>query len=102
MMQQELAEAAKEQKMVSVSPDKLVVGQEMMACGDVVPSKAKIKFEAHEGEIMSTKWEYNGNLKYTATIAFISLSLSQEDSSPRQELTGKSKSGRSAKESRPS
>ena len=33
----------------------------MMACGDLVPSKAKIKFEAHEGEIMSTKWEYNGN-----------------------------------------
>jgi len=66
MMQLELAEAAKEQKSVSLSPDKVVVGQEMMSCGDVVPSKAKIKFEAHEGEIMSTKWEYNGRFFATA------------------------------------
>ena len=62
MMKAELAEAAKEQKNVSLTAE-TPGGSElgMMACGDVVPSKAKIKFEAHEGEIMSTKWEYNGN-----------------------------------------
>ena len=71
MMQLELAEAAKEQKSVSLSPDKLVVGQEMLPCGDVVPSKAKIKFEAHEGEIMSCKWEYNGNSYLSLTSLYL-------------------------------
>ena len=62
MMKAELAEAAREQKNVSLSAETPGgSGQGMMAVGDVVPSKAKIKFEAHEGEIMSTKWEYNGN-----------------------------------------
>ena len=65
MMQAELAEAAREQKNVSLSAGEVGGagggGLGMMACGDLVPSKAKIKFEAHEGEIMSTKWEYNGN-----------------------------------------
>ena len=62
MMKAELAEAAREQKNVSLAAETAGgSGQGMMACGDLVPSKAKIKFEAHEGEIMSTKWEYNGN-----------------------------------------
>ena len=62
MMKAELAEAAREQKNVTLAADTTgSSGQGMMAGGDVVPSKAKIKFEAHEGEIMSTKWEFNGN-----------------------------------------
>merc|ERR1719400_1054457 len=65
-MQQELAEAAKEQRSVSLSPDKVELGQQMMSCGDIIPSKARIKLEAHEGEIMSTKWEYNGRFFATA------------------------------------
>ena len=93
MMQAELAEAAREQKNVSLSAEGggQGGGLGMMACGDLVPSKAKIKFEAHEGEIMSTKWEYNGNTTgdVNNTEIFINFPPLQADSLLPRELTGK-------------
>eukprot|EP00090_Calanus_glacialis_P004201 TRINITY_DN13109_c0_g1_i2.p1 TRINITY_DN13109_c0_g1~~TRINITY_DN13109_c0_g1_i2.p1 ORF type:complete len:551 (-),score=173.79 TRINITY_DN13109_c0_g1_i2:85-1737(-) len=66
-MQIELAEAAKEQK--SVSPEKLVSAQlgleQAVFAGVTIPTKAHIKFEAHDGEIMSARWDYAG--RYFAT-----------------------------------
>ena len=64
IMQLELAEAAKEQK--SVSPEKIFVGDLVGDCesglqgGEVVPSKVQMRFEAHEGEIMSCRWDLLG------------------------------------------
>ena len=93
MMQAELAEAAREQKNVSLSAEGggQGGGLGMMACGDLVPSKAKIKFEAHEGEIMSTKWEYNGNTTGDAnnTEIFINFPPLQADFLLPRELIGK-------------
>ena len=65
-MQIELAEAAKDQK--SVSPEKMfhgdVVGDDGgagVADGvEVVPSMVQMRFEAHDGEIMCTKWDVLG------------------------------------------
>ena len=93
MMQAELAEAAREQKNVSLSAEGggQGAGLGMMACGDLVPSKAKIKFEAHEGEIMSTKWEYNGNTTgdVNNTEIFINFPPLQADSLLPREPIGK-------------
>jgi len=68
LMQIELAEAAKEQK--SISPEKQVMGgmameQQVVFTGVTIPTKAQIKFEAHDGEIMSARWDYAG--RYFAT-----------------------------------
>jgi len=66
-MQLELAEAVKEQK--SVSPEKLICTglglDDVPLAGVVIPTKCIVKFEAHDGEIMSCKWDYAG--RYFAT-----------------------------------
>jgi len=66
-MQQELAEAVKEGK--SVSPEMVArLGQEgeaMVAVGVTVPTRVHMKFEAHEGEVMSARWDTTG--RYFAT-----------------------------------
>jgi len=68
LMQIELAEAAKEQK--SVSPEKMLVagfGMEQVVCSGVtIPTKVQVKFEAHDGEIMSARWDYVGRFFATA------------------------------------
>jgi len=67
LMQIELAEAAKEQK--SISPEKQVMGglamEQVVFTGVTIPTKAQIRFEAHDGEIMSARWDYAG--RYFAT-----------------------------------
>jgi len=68
LMQQELAEAAKEQK--SVSPEKamdaMIPEADALIQGvEVVPSKVQMRFEAHEGEVMCVRWDVMG--KYFAT-----------------------------------
>jgi len=67
-MQIELAEAAKEQK--SISPEKMVSGgygmEQVVFSGVTIPTKVQIKFEAHDGEIMSVKWDYAGRFFATA------------------------------------
>ena len=56
------------QEQKSVSPEKLVDlggGEGPVQDCEVIPSKVQMRFEAHDGEIMSTKWNSMG--KYFAT-----------------------------------
>ena len=67
-MQLELAEAVKEGK--SVSPEMVArlvqEGADTTVCAAVtVPSRVHIRFDAHEGEVMSARWDTTG--RYFAT-----------------------------------
>ena len=66
LMQAELAEAVKEQK--SITPDRnstLLLGGECEVAGECLPSRVGLRFEAHEGEVMSVRWDWAG--RYFAT-----------------------------------
>ena len=57
------------QEQKSVSPEKLVDlggGEGPLQDCEVIPSKVQMRFEAHDGEIMSTKWNSMGKFFATA------------------------------------
>jgi len=68
-MQLELAEAVKEGK--SVSPEMVARlaqeqgGEQGICVGVIVPTRVHMKFDAHDGEVMSARWDYSG--RYFAT-----------------------------------
>jgi len=68
IMQIELAEAAKEQK--NLTPEQMVgqsIGLDSLLCTGVsVPTRAYLKFDAHDNEIMTVRWDLNGRLLATA------------------------------------
>jgi len=68
MVQIELAEAAKEQK--NITPEQMVgqsIGLDSLMCvGVTVPTRAYLKFDAHDNEIMTAKWDQHGRTLATA------------------------------------